>query len=163
MKKFLVIAGIIVGVVLLSIIVSITAQQAPAPQETSQQPTDNAQVTQSTPTIQQQIGGMLNGDNIIMTYAGEVDVTYLDSNQIVDVQMSMIHTGSEDIKWTAYYAMKDIWTSGIKPIKGVSITMKSDQTNQVVAQVFQSHALDFDNLNQDSAWNAYDTATMSGP
>jgi hypothetical protein len=152
-KQNLLIGGIVTALLLVVIVRLVLVLSTPAT------PVDQTVAT-STSTVQQQIGGMLNADSGIMTYAGEVDVTYIDQNQIVDVQMGTIHTDSEDIKWTAYYAMKDIWTSGISPIKGVSITMRSDQTNQDVGHVFQSHTLDWDNLSQDSAWNAYDTATL---
>ncbi len=159
---------IMVGLVLLVLALGfIVGQVQGTPQSTTNNPPQGAAPTDtsatqdvSAPTVQQQLGGMLNGDSGIMTYAGTVDVTYTDQTQIVDVRMSMIHTDSESIKWTAYYAMKDIWTSGITTIKGVSITMLSDVTNNVVAEVYQDHTLDWNNLDQDSAWNAYTTATL---
>ena len=147
---------------------------APKAQTTQPTPIPTAVVTKPpsptpTPTIQQVLGGMLNSDSGVMTYAGTVDVLY--SDKAVTIDADLIHTDTDSIKWATYNILHDVYTSSEKPISKVTILFTGllqdkygKQSTQVIASVIltteTASKFVWGNLDENSAWNVYDTALI---
>ncbi len=135
-----------------------------------------------TPTIQQRIGGMLNGDSNIETYTFNTGgshpgptttvVLYDTKAQKVSVTADVAyHNDTDSIKLVTYDIMKDIYTSNIHPIKSVDVQllgMVQDKYGKQSSPTIATATLNtdmaskfvWDNLDENSAWSDYDTTWL---
>jgi hypothetical protein len=186
MNKRITIIAVFAMIFVIFIAMAIVAHQEPdtAVQATQPTPIPTAVATKPPsqtpmPTLQQRLGGMLNGDTNVETYTFNTDTGPTTTKALYDAKSQTVnvtadvayHNETDSIKWVTYYIFKDIYTSGISAIKSVDLRvfgLVQDQYGKKSSIVIATATLNADtakqivweNLDNNGAWSVYDATWL---